>query len=298
MKKITFLVAVLATTFSFGQINDGDFDFDTSHTFPGKSNYKVVIDDTNKASLGEKWFRFTANGLFTVTPEKKLIRTDMDKQNALGQYFYISNAGVYDFKVSVLVDKDANAVVSEGATAGSKKTIQFNILKNDGTLASKQPAFLSDGGQYDQLGVVVDPLNADGTTLNLVKKAYLAEGWYCLKYTFVTSLFTCPGGSTCGDSTVTIDDVSLEFDANATQTLASEANAVAGLSVYPNPASDVVNVSAAESIEAVSLVNALGQTVAAPFNGSSVDVAGLPNGVYILTVVAGGKSSAQKVVIK
>ncbi|MGB2129130.1 MAG: T9SS type A sorting domain-containing protein [Flavicella sp.] len=69
------------------------------------------------------------------------------------------------------------------------------------------------------------------------------------------------------------------------------------LKIYPNPASDEVYVSATEAIESVSLTNALGQTVPAIFNGSSVDVAALPNDVYVLTVVAGGKSSSQKVIV-
>ncbi len=72
----------------------------------------------------------------------------------------------------------------------------------------------------------------------------------------------------------------------------------ASLEVYPNPASDVLYISSSKTIEAVSLTNALGQGVAAPFNGDFVDVSGLPSGLYILTVVAEGNSSTQKVVVE
>ena len=80
--------------------------------------------------------------------------------------------------------------------------------------------------------------------------------------------------------------------------LSSDALTLTTLAVYPNPASTKIYIDGVSSIESISLLNTLGQNVAASFNGSSLDVVGLASGVYILTVVAEGKSTSQKVLIE
>jgi hypothetical protein len=80
--------------------------------------------------------------------------------------------------------------------------------------------------------------------------------------------------------------------------LSSDASRLSSLVVYPNPASDVINVSSSSSIDSVSLVNALGQTVAASFDSTSINVATLPKGIYILTVTAGESSTSQKMIVE
>ena len=72
--------------------------------------------------------------------------------------------------------------------------------------------------------------------------------------------------------------------------------------VYPNPASEVINISVNKVVEAiVSVVDITGKVVkTSSLNGLSttVNTAGLTNGVYYVTISNGASTSTQKVVIK
>lgn len=73
----------------------------------------------------------------------------------------------------------------------------------------------------------------------------------------------------------------------------------ASLSVYPNPAKDVVNVSLKNAdVKSISVTNLSGQTVATSKN-STVNVAALPAGVYVVKVLdSKGATHTSKVVVK
>ena len=65
--------------------------------------------------------------------------------------------------------------------------------------------------------------------------------------------------------------------------------------VYPNPASGVLNVKSNEQIESITILSLDGKTVASSVNTTSVDVAGLNTGLYIYSVkTVSGKVSTSK----
>ncbi|MFM7681652.1 MAG: T9SS type A sorting domain-containing protein, partial [Bacteroidota bacterium] len=75
-----------------------------------------------------------------------------------------------------------------------------------------------------------------------------------------------------------------------------------GLSVYPNPANELINVSLNKSTNAtISVVDVAGKVVkTASINGltSSINAADLTNGVYYVTITDGTSVATEKVVIK
>lgn len=78
-------------------------------------------------------------------------------------------------------------------------------------------------------------------------------------------------------------------------------NVFAGFNYYPNPSSDVINLSASKNIQSVSLFNLLGQkvkTVNVDATTSKVDLGGLASGNYLMKVTIDGKTSTYKITKK
>ncbi|WP_166461137.1 T9SS type A sorting domain-containing protein [Flavicella sediminum] len=95
-----------------------------------------------------------------------------------------------------------------------------------------------------------------------------------------------------------VDDLVTTFTTEVR--LSNEVNVLEGLQIYPNPASEIVNISA-EAGSRISLSNLAGATVRsleATSGTSSVSVSDLPSGIYIVTVVSEGKTAVSKLVIK
>ena len=73
------------------------------------------------------------------------------------------------------------------------------------------------------------------------------------------------------------------------------------INMYPNPVSDVLNISAAEAIQKVTVYNLLGQEVLSQSvnaNSVSVGTSSIQSGVYVLTAEIGGKTASSKFVKK
>ena len=72
------------------------------------------------------------------------------------------------------------------------------------------------------------------------------------------------------------------------------------LSIYPNPANDVLNISLKNAeIQSVSISNLSGQIVSTTKSANSVNISTLPTGVYVVKVLDNkGKTHVSKVVVK
>ena len=74
-----------------------------------------------------------------------------------------------------------------------------------------------------------------------------------------------------------------------------EEAAVESVSLYPNPANDIVRVEGATATE-VKIYNSLGQLVKTVENTNEINVAGLPEGIYLLRITDGeGKNRVARV---
>lgn len=82
-------------------------------------------------------------------------------------------------------------------------------------------------------------------------------------------------------------------------TASTEDFANAKFSVYPNPASDVINISYADTINAVTITDLNGRVVKQVLlgvNEGQINISDLSQGVYILNASANGKSVTEKIV--
>ena len=89
---------------------------------------------------------------------------------------------------------------------------------------------------------------------------------------------------------------------DAVVTLSTNKNLLSkGISVYPNPANSVLNISQTDSaidIKSVSLTNVLGQTVYSHNTAKSINVSGFTKGMYILKIESqNGDSATTKVIV-
>lgn len=92
-----------------------------------------------------------------------------------------------------------------------------------------------------------------------------------------------------------IDDITFgEFSA-----LSVQKGGLAELSIYPNPVSNRVSISAAESIDRMRIYDLSGRLVkqASPHKAAfSVDVSGLSKGVYLVKLNAGDREATTKMI--
>ena len=93
----------------------------------------------------------------------------------------------------------------------------------------------------------------------------------------------------------------VRFYIQATQSQSVEDYAALNFTYYPNPATEVLNISAGEAIDLISLTNLLGQEVKRiqPLQPKvSLNIADLQNGLYLMKVKTGDKVSTVKVIKK
>ena len=83
--------------------------------------------------------------------------------------------------------------------------------------------------------------------------------------------------------------------------VSTETNLLSGLSIYPNPATDVLMVSNDNNIDRVQIVNIFGsvvldQTIQA--NSGKLDVSAMSPGIYFVTVSANSQQVVRKITVK
>ena len=85
---------------------------------------------------------------------------------------------------------------------------------------------------------------------------------------------------------------------NNNLTSINEVGASNGVTVYPNPAKSVVNVTAPEGVTGLTLIGLDGRIILPAQKASSVDVSNVPSGNYILKIEnSKGENQFKKVVV-
>ena len=188
------------------------------------------------------------------------------------------------------------------------------IAGTPSSLGSMQTAWVQ-GGNLDAAGAdlaLYTPGTTDfNNTANLLDFVQWKSGGHGRESVAVSKGIWTAGDFVCGDPsytyTGTVNDLGhgeSYWNGVNCNTSIDENDAANNIIVYPNPTTDVINVSLQYSMEILSykLVNLLGQTMTENNNNSvanqfSIDVANLPKGQYFLMVKTKNNVVTKKVVI-
>lgn len=103
-----------------------------------------------------------------------------------------------------------------------------------------------------------------------------------------------------GSSTAVNDGYNLYFDRKS-ETAGVNDNKLEGVTVYPNPSSAILNLSAKNTIDKVSIYSVLGQEVmqvSPEQKNPSLNVSSLASGVYVMKVEVDGQTGTYKIIIE
>jgi hypothetical protein len=181
---------------------------------------------------------------------------------ATGDFIYVDESDPYTLTTANLGQSVSLALINGGATLNAGES--YLVVAGS----------LGDGGASNDL--VVGTAGVSGVQTSF----YLDEAgtWF---YTTSTPM------------------VRMNFDPSAS--INEVANAF-GLNVYPNPASDVINVTLNKEVSAtITVLDVTGKVVkTSTINGTttSINTTGLSNGVYYVNITDGTSVSTEKVVIK
>jgi len=81
-------------------------------------------------------------------------------------------------------------------------------------------------------------------------------------------------------------------------TLATKSNLLIDFSIYPNPATDIVNIQSDDAVKNVSIFNILGKQVYSKSNENTIDTSSLGSGIYLIKVETSKGNATRKLVIK
>jgi hypothetical protein len=237
MKKITFLFTLLTVSFSFGQneISNGNFEAGDASSWSGYKNGAISNDSYDAATYGS-WLGQIENSdgslfqAFTST-----IGTTYD---VTFDYLWINNGNATDMNVTI-----------KGTASGGAPNLT-----------------LSNGSDTYPLDNANGPYNWNSGSFSFVATTTIS------RITFFKGTNRAP---------FRLDNVSIVVAPTASVEDLAQFN----FKSYPNPAKDIINLSAAKNIDKIEIYSLLGQQVKSiPLNSNSakVNVSGLSKGVYLV----------------
>ena len=317
-------------------ITDAGFTADISGTFNGVAGpINLIAETTDTVWCSNTFTPNSTNSNYNVAVAATTSSTEPDVTNnvlpnigiSVNDYIYardngqilggISNSGqgyevghIYDiFQSATLYGIDA--VLNSSSEPGSEifaKLYSIDPSTGDFVFVEESSPYVitqSDLGQKISLPLG-SPINLNGNESYLVVIGSYGDGGA------TNDLVTASSGSTTPQTTFYYDYtdqtwyyttsnvmVRMNFDPILS---VNEIENTFGLSVYPNPANEVINVSLNKSIKAaISVVDVAGKVVkTSSINGltSSINSSDLTNGVYYVTITDGNSVATEKVVIK
>lgn len=176
-------------------------------------------------------------------------------------------------------------------------SVEFVIPNGVGSFTFKYRKAFTGGTNNRQLAVFVDGTQVDTTPM------FGAAGADATVYTLTTAIskpgtvrvkISYPAGTATGNKQVTVDDVS--WTAYSSMAVGDASASKASLVKNTVVANNIMFNAKAD----VQIVNMNGQVVksASVNENTSLDVASLPKGTYVVTGVVNGKSASQKIIKK
>jgi len=286
-----------------------DFSSLTTNTGVATSNYTTVSSTPSANTYSNATFAdFDGNAGYTyykatstATPQLELLGI---VQPSLSINLNNNSAIIAVWPIAYGYNKnDALAGTVATATAG----LGGNATGNINTLGSGTGTVLLPGGltftnvlqvtatQTINIALMFGPVPAGTATVVSKNYQYYHSSQ---KFPILTANYQTISGSFSGNS------ASIRINNNVIQSI-KESALISDLSMYPNPASDKLNISLtnqkAENVS-VKIINNLGQLVKAIELGKltsineQIDLSGLSSGIYIVKTTMGNASSSKKLV--
>lgn len=253
---------------------------------------ETTVTNTSTWTFSYADSKFTVNNV--ATPARQLSYNSTSPRFAA-----YANAGQEELQLYKLVAV-ANPVLAVTPTS----LTGLNYVQNEGP--SQSQSFSVSGTDLNGSDVVITaPTNfevsSDNTTFATTATLTAFNGTATNVYarlatglavnTYSGNVTIAGGGATTGGSVAVSGEVSTP--------LSTEKNNIEGLKVYPNPASDVVNISSSlTGIKEVSIFNMLGKKVLETSTNETINISNLTSGVYIMNISQDGKTASKKLVVK
>ena len=217
------------------------------------------------------------------------------KPSGLGNDYEMDNASGASNYTSY-VDNQAKVVYLAQGSTGNRITVEKNLSSSDIAAVTVWMDFNRDG-KFDihERILTYDPSDSDeeSASFNVPANAYvsLVEDKY---FVMRVALSRDVAPAMCA----TIEDGEVE-DYKVRIIKPFVADLVQGITVYPNPTKDVLNIRTVDDGATYTIYSSIGRVVQSGLIvGSKVDVKNLINGVYIINIDNKGKEEAQIKFIK
>lgn len=266
MKKIYSLVAVLAVTLSASAQNN----------MVPNGNLEVWTTDTQPLNFSPA--PYTAN----VTKESTIVH---------GGSFAAKH------QAQATTTKIQNEVT--GIVTGDEYTISYWYLDNDPNAKTRMWSFwLKAGateGQYQTLTANEAELRATDYSTDDAQWVLKTVTLVAPAEAIAFRLEARTNAEGAGGGFIYFDDFSIVNNTN----VSIKDNNIEGLQVFPNPASNVVNItSSLTGVKEVTIFNMLGKKVLETSTNETVNISDLTSGVYIMNISQDGKTASRKLVKK
>lgn len=274
MKKLYSLCAIMAfSALSFAQAPIVSWNFDNESLTPNLGTGTItLVGGTTSSYVGGQ----------PSTGKALNVATFPDQSNSSG------TAGV-EITVNTLNKNNIGLNFDTRSSNTASKWYQYSYSSNNGDTWN----IISDNGgaqtsNFAGVSVLLPAAANNVENLKIRIVSIFAPG--TSNYVAVGATATYGSGGT-----YRIDNLVI----NENQTASVKQDNIAGLSIYPNPANTVVNISSdLNVIKNVEIYDVLGKQVIKTATEMSVNVASLTAGVYMVKITQDGKSATRKLVIK
>lgn len=267
MRKFYTLLAAVVTTATFAQTNlvpNGGFENWDSDTFPTGFSPAPYTSSVSKEATIKKSGEFSAKQISTSSTEKVQIQVT-------------------------------------GIEAGEQYTISYWYLDNDTKAATRFWGFWLKPGETEGTYTTLPDNESElrGQTFSvdnpewILKTVTLTAPEETTAFRFEVRTYKASNNSMGG--AIYYDDFSIVKTTGASL----KDNNIEGLAIYPNPATDQINIASnGIGTKQVTIFDLVGKKVIETSTNQTVNVSGLKAGIYLVNVQQDGKSATRKLVIK
>jgi hypothetical protein len=333
MRKVLFLSMLFSVCFTlsaqtiatenFNSLTLGNVATDLTGTTAGQGGYYIYggavtdyqitsIDAThgnslqltsgnNFSSTANTYNRFAFKSITPVTPTSgnNILKGSIDiytgPATGAGRVsvdMYDATSGIvgvgYDYATKKIVGKARLTLISSGATAYYSITLTQTNTYPANTWVSVSFTYNKTTGAYSWI-------TPEGTFTFTNSLYSLSPGLDPTEYDFISSTLT---GNTVANVNG-VDNLNLQYT-NTASLGVQDVKIVrsAGIGIYPNPTSDILNIQTDSKINAVSVVDLTGRKLNVKLDGDKVNVQNLPSGTYLINIETKDGISTEKFIKK